>query len=57
MMKNVEIDLLKPADDEIEITTIGPGFKNGESVVIHYGDGNWMIIDSCKANDEVLPLE
>lgn len=56
-MKNVEINLAKPADDEIEITTIGPGFKNGESVLIHYGEGNWMIIDSCKANNEVLPLE
>lgn len=56
MMKNVEINLPKPADDEIEITTIGPGFKNGESVVVHYGEGNWMIIDCCKANDEVLPL-
>ena len=55
-MKNINIDLVKPSDKELEITTIGPGFNNGESVVIHLGNGKWMIIDSCKANGEVLPL-
>lgn len=56
-MKNVDINLKRPEDDEIEITIIGPGYKNGESILVHYGEGNWMIIDSCKANNEVLPLE
>jgi hypothetical protein len=34
-----------PNPDEIEITLLGPGF--GESLVIHLGDGRWIIIDSC----------
>ena len=55
-MINVDINLTKPADNELEITTIGPGFNNGESVVVHFGYGKWMIIDSCMANNEVLPL-
>ena len=42
-MKNINIDLVKPSDKELEITTIGPGFNNGESVVIHLGNGKWMI--------------
>ena len=32
---------------------IGPGF--GESVVVHIGDGHWIVIDSCRRT-EVLPL-
>jgi len=34
-----------PKPDEVEITLFGPGF--GESLVIHLGDGRWIIIDSC----------
>jgi hypothetical protein len=34
-----------PARDEPEVTIIGPGF--GESIVVHVGDGRWMIVDSC----------
>ena len=34
-----------PAPDEPEVTIIGPGF--GESIVVHVGDGRWMIVDSC----------
>lgn len=34
-----------PRADEIEITVMGPGY--GESVVIHLGNGQWMIVDSC----------
>jgi hypothetical protein len=37
-----------PAVDEIEISLFGPGF--GESVVIHSGDNDWIIIDSCVDN-------
>ena len=43
---------MHPKDDEISITFFGPGF--GESVVIHIGDRNWIIIDSC-LNDAMEP--
>ncbi len=42
-----------PASDEIEVTVIGPGF--GESILVHVGNGRWLIIDSCvdtRAKDE-----
>ena len=34
-----------PGRDEIELTLFGPGY--GESVVLHIGDGAWVIVDSC----------
>ena len=35
-----------PPSDVIEVSLIGPGY--GESIVIHVGDGEWIIVDSCK---------
>jgi hypothetical protein len=38
--------LEKPPDpDQIEVSLFGPGI--GESVVVHLGLGEWMVIDSC----------
>jgi len=34
-----------PADDEFEFTVFGPGY--GESLVLHIGNGSWVVIDSC----------
>jgi hypothetical protein len=34
-----------PSPDEFEVSVFGPGF--GESVVLHPGDGTWLIVDSC----------
>lgn len=34
-----------PAADVVEVSLIGPGY--GESVIIHLGDGEWVIVDSC----------
>ncbi|MBE2218432.1 MAG: hypothetical protein IAE90_09525 [Ignavibacteria bacterium] len=34
-----------PQRDELEISIFGPGY--GECVLIHYGDGKWINIDSC----------
>lgn len=34
-----------PAHDEIELSIFGPG--RGESVAVHVGLGDWMIVDSC----------
>ncbi len=34
-----------PPSDVIEVSLIGPGY--GESIVVHIGDGEWIIVDSC----------
>ena len=41
--------LRHPKPDELTITVLG-GAGQGESVVIHIGDGNWIIIDSYVSN-------
>ena len=35
-----------PDPNEIEISIFGPGF--GECVLIHVGEGAWLIVDSCE---------
>lgn len=49
-------DLKGIADDCLEITTLGNGPHRGESVVIHLGNGEWAIIDSCMMDGDQLPL-
>ena len=34
-----------PGKRELECTVLGPGY--GESVVLHVGDGVWILVDSC----------
>lgn len=34
-----------PSRDEIEISVFGPGY--GESILVHFGEGEWIIVDSC----------
>lgn len=34
-----------PANDEVEVNLFGPGV--GESIIVHVGDNQWVIIDSC----------
>ena len=34
-----------PQNDEIEVSLFGPGY--GECVVVHLGDGSWIVVDSC----------
>src|SRR5512142_2478566 len=41
----------RPQDDEIEVSLLGPGY--GESVVIHLGGQQWMIVDSCVDSDDL----
>ncbi len=36
-----------PAQDEFELSIIGPG--RGETIVIHLGDNEWAVVDSCIA--------
>lgn len=38
-----------PPEDEFEITLLGPGY--GESIVLHIGDGVWVLVDSCLDTD------
>ena len=40
-----------PNHDEIEVTVLGPGY--GESVLVHLGNGAWVIVDSCINRDGV----
>ncbi len=51
------LDIELPQPDELEITTLGPGPSSGESIVVHLKGNEWIIIDSCKTGDKVLPLE
>ena len=55
-MTDLEIDIDLPESDELEITTLGPGKSKGESIVVHLQGDDWIIIDSCIAGDEILPL-
>ncbi len=34
-----------PAKDEIEISIFGPGI--GECILLHLGDNEWIVVDSC----------
>ena len=38
-----------PGAGEFELTLFGPGY--GESIVLHVGDGVWVIVDSCIDDD------
>jgi beta-lactamase superfamily II metal-dependent hydrolase len=38
----------RPQSDIAEITLIGTGGGYGESIIIHLGDSNWAVIDSCR---------
>jgi hypothetical protein len=35
-----------PGADEVEVNLFGPG--TGESCVIHLGNGDWFVVDSCR---------
>jgi beta-lactamase superfamily II metal-dependent hydrolase len=43
-----------PAKDVIEISLFGPGV--GECVVMHLGDGDWIVVDSCLKARGDLPV-
>jgi beta-lactamase superfamily II metal-dependent hydrolase len=46
-------DGVPPKRDELEVSVIGPG--RGESVIVHLGDDDWCIVDSCIARGATLP--
>lgn len=45
-----------PRPDEIEVSIFGPSY--GESVVVHTGNNEWLIVDSCNypSSREPIPL-
>ena len=45
---------IPPAPDEFEVSIIGPG--KGECVIIHLGDNEWCIVDSCIPRGESEPV-
>ena len=34
-----------PRSDEVEVSLLGPGY--GESIVVHTGEEEWLVVDSC----------
>ncbi|MFD7100324.1 MBL fold metallo-hydrolase [Streptomyces xanthophaeus] len=40
-----EVAASPPGADEIEVSLFGPGV--GECIVVHLGDGKWLVVDSC----------
>jgi beta-lactamase superfamily II metal-dependent hydrolase len=46
-----------PGTDEIEISIFGPSY--GESVLVHVGNNDWLVVDSCSdpSSNEPIPLK
>ena len=44
-MAKPDVDTSAPSAREIEVSLFGPGY--GECVLVHLGEGQWMIVDSC----------
>ena len=42
-----------PGQLEIEVSVFGPGY--GEAVAVHFGNGKWMLVDSCTFDVERTP--
>lgn len=40
-----EVRLCPPSDNEIQLIVFGPSY--GESILLHVGDGRWIVVDSC----------
>ena len=39
------MEVAAPGPNDFERTLLGPGY--GECAIIHYGHGEWIIVDSC----------
>lgn len=57
-MGGLNYNITQPNDEVAEVTLIGGPHGYGESVVIHIGNGEWAIVDSCidPYTKESLPL-
>ena len=45
---------IPPQSDEFELSLFGPGV--GECIVVHIGDGQWVVIDSCLGPETKQPV-
>jgi beta-lactamase superfamily II metal-dependent hydrolase len=45
---------IAPADDQFEVSIMGPG--RGECIVLHLGNNDWCIVDSCIDRETSLPV-
>lgn len=43
-----------PGKDVVEVNLFGPGY--GESIVVHLGSDQWLVVDSCAPDDEAEPV-
>ena len=53
-MNSTAITSSPPATDELEVSLFGPGI--GECVVVHLGNGDWMVVDSCLNGNRSEPV-
>ena len=51
---NQMINYNQPSRDELEVSVFGPG--RGECIVLHIGNGEWFIVDSCKKDNTSNPV-
>ncbi len=58
-MADIDPRFVKPGLNVAEITVIGTGGGYGESTIIHIGEDEWIVVDSCKnpTSGECLPLQ
>lgn len=42
-----------PEASDVELSVVGPGY--GEALAVHLGNGSWMLVDSCVAEDRPFP--
>ncbi len=43
-----------PGPNVVEVNLFGPGY--GESVLVHLGSNQWLVVDSCAPYDEAEPI-
>jgi glyoxylase-like metal-dependent hydrolase (beta-lactamase superfamily II) len=43
-----------PRSDEAEVSVFGPGF--GECLVVHLGNNDWIVVDSCTDAESKRPV-
>lgn len=50
----MQMEIVPPKPDEFEISIFGPG--RGECVLIHLGDNDWCVVDSCLSRGRADPV-
>jgi len=50
---NLDSTISLPSSEDVELHVFGPGY--GESLLIHTGQGRWLIVDSCRKAKAAAP--